>query len=118
MAANVAVGRYGEELVARRLSAQGWRILARNWRCAEGEIDLVCADGPTLVVVEVKTRRSISAGLPQEAVTAAKVVRLRRLTSAWLAAQEARWSAVRIDVVAVTLPRSGPAVVEHLRSVG
>ena len=118
MAAKDEVGRHGETLVARRLQADGWEVLARNWRCEHGELDIVAVEGECLVAVEVKTRRTATYGSPQEAVTAAKLSRLRRLTGAWLAGQDRHFGSVRIDVCAVTLPRSGAATVEHLRGVG
>lgn len=118
MAAKDEIGRHGERVVARLLAEQGWEVLARNWRCPIGELDIVAVDGDCLVAVEVKTRRSVQYGSPQEAVTAAKVARLRRLVGSWLASQERRFREIRIDVFAVTLPRAGAAVVEHLRSVG
>lgn len=114
-----ALGRWGEELAARQLEASGARVLARNWRCRLGELDLVVQepDG-TVVVVEVKTRSGTGFGLPAEAVGTAKARRLRTLARAWLA--EARPSGapdVRFDVVAV-LKRPGWAPqVEHLRGV-
>ncbi|MCR6711346.1 MAG: YraN family protein [Demequina sp.] len=118
MAAKDEIGRHGERVVARLLEEHGWEVLARNWRCPMGELDIVAVDGECLVAVEVKTRRSAQFGSPQEAVTAAKLGRLRRLVGAWLAAQDRRFREIRIDVCAVTLPRSGAAVVEHLRGVG
>lgn len=118
MAAKDEVGRHGENVVARLLEDGGWQILDRNWRCEHGELDIVAVDGADLVAVEVKTRRSTAFGSPQEAVTGQKLRRLRRLAAAWLAAHERSFAGVRIDVVAVTLPRSGAAVVEHLRGVG
>lgn len=118
MAAKDAVGAYGEELAARHVTALGWEVLARNWRCPVGEIDIVAAEGACAVIVEVKTRRSDAFGGAIEAVTAAKLARLRRLAAAWLASQERSFAAVRIDVIAVTLPRSGAARVEHLGGVG
>ncbi|WP_430867108.1 YraN family protein [Demequina aurantiaca] len=117
MAAKDEVGRYGEDLAARSLSEQGWEVLARNWRCAQGELDIVAVDGEYLVAVEVKTRRSAAFGSPQEAVTPRKLQRIRRLVSAWLASQDRSFPAVRVDVVAVTLPHAGAACVEHLRGV-
>src|SRR5690606_1012135 len=111
MAAKDEVGRYGEDVAARALREAGWELLARNWRCAEGEIDIVAIDGDCLVVVEVKTRRSHSFGLPQEAVTHAKLARLRRLTAAWLAGQARHFQNVRIDVLAVTVAGAGAAEV-------
>jgi putative endonuclease len=117
MAAKDEVGRYGEDVAARTLREAGWEVLARNWRCADGEIDIVAMDGDCLVVVEVKTRRSHAFGVPQEAVTHAKLARLRRLTAAWLAAQSRHYASVRIDVMAVTVAGAGAAEVEHLRGV-
>lgn len=118
MAAKDAVGRHGEEVVARALEEQGWEVLARNWRCSIGEIDIVARDGGDAVAVEVKTRRSDAFGSPLEAVTRVKLARLRRLAAAWLGAQERNFDGVRIDVVGVTLPRAGAAVLTHLRGVG
>ncbi len=117
MQAKDAVGRYGERVAAAHLERAGMVVLARNWRCELGEIDLVARDGDDLVVCEVKTRRGVSFGSPQEAVTAAKAARLRRLAARWLQGTGARPSAVRIDVVAVVAARRGPASVEHLRGV-
>lgn len=118
MAAKDEVGRHGEAVAARLLEDAGWRILDRNWRCEHGELDIVAVDGADLVAVEVKTRRSAAYGSPQEAVTGEKLRRLRRLVGAWLAAQSGSFAGVRIDVIAVTLPRAGAARVEHLRGVG
>jgi len=118
MRATDAVGEYGERLAARYLEAQGLTVLQRRWRCPRGEIDIVAVDGGCLVVCEVKTRRSVVAGLPCEAITPQKLARLRRLTALWLAGQEGSWADVRIDVVTVLLPRRGPAAVDHLRAVG
>ena len=101
-----AVGQYGERLAARYLRDLGYAVLAANWRCPQGEIDIVARDGPTLVVCEVKTRRGVSYGSPQAAVTPHKLARLRRLGH------------LRVDVVAVSRPPTGPALVEHLVGVG
>ncbi len=116
-----AVGRYGEDVAVRHLTQSGMEVLARNWRCDLGEIDVVARDGATVVVCEVKTRRGLDYGTPLEAVTARKMVRLRRLAARWVA----EWVAasgehppdVRIDVVSVLVRRRGGAMVEHLRGV-
>ena len=118
MAAKDEVGRYGEDVAARHLSEAGWEVLARNWRCEWGELDIVAVDADELVAVEVKTRRSTSFGSPQEAVTHAKLKRLRRLAAAWLDQQSRSFGGVRIDVIAVTVERAGAAHVEHLQAVG
>ena len=115
-----AVGAYGERLAARYLTESGMQILDRNWRCDQGEIDIVAMDGTCLVIIEVKTRRSLAFGSPVEAVTAAKAARLRRLARCWLTDHRSLVDTVadvRIDVVGVLRPRSGPAQVEHLVSV-
>ncbi|WP_084077511.1 YraN family protein [Demequina sp. NBRC 110057] len=117
MSATREVGRYGEDVAARWVEERGWAVLARNWRCEHGEVDLVARDGPDLVVIEVKTRRSQAYGPPQEAVTRAKVERLRRLAAAWLSRDGSRCRDVRVDVLAVSLPRAGAARVEHVRGV-
>jgi putative endonuclease len=116
-----ALGRYGEDLAARRLRAAGMAVLERNWRCSGGEIDIVARDDDALVVCEVKTRRAGGYEHPMAAVTPAKAARLRRLASRWLSE---RWLArygrlpaggVRLDVVGVLLPDRGAPVVQHVR---
>lgn len=117
MAAKDEVGRYGEDVAARTLTEQGWEVLARNWRCAQGELDIVAVDSGELVAVEVKTRRGAAYGSPQEAVTWRKLHRIRGLIAAWLASQDRRFPGVRVDVMAVTVGRAGAARIEHLRGV-
>ncbi|MGN6333619.1 MAG: YraN family protein [Motilibacteraceae bacterium] len=117
MRATDAVGRYGEDVAARHLAGAGLVVLERNWRCAAGEIDIVARDGGTLVVCEVKTRRSTAYGPPAGAVTPVKAARLLDLAARWVAARGVRPAAIRIDVVAVLRPQRGPARVEHLRGV-
>lgn len=117
MRATDAVGQYGERLAERHVRALGWVVLDRNWRCDLGEIDIVARDGDCLVVCEVKTRRSLAYGHPVEAVTRAKVARLRRLAARWVAESGLHPAAVRVDVLAVLRPRTGAAQVEHVRGV-
>ena len=115
-----AVGAYGERLAARYLVESGMQILDRNWRCDQGEIDIVAMDDGCLVIVEVKTRRSLAFGSPVEAVTAVKAARLRRLAACWLTDHRSEVETVadvRIDVVGVLRPRTGPARIEHLVAV-
>jgi putative endonuclease len=115
-----AVGRYGEQLAAEHLVSSGMAILDRNWRCADGELDLVARDGDDLVFVEVKTRSTTAFGDPAEAVSPAKASRVRRLALRWLAAHGRDTGAaprhVRFDVVTVVrLGHEGPQV-SHLRA--
>lgn len=111
------LGAYGEALAARHLTEQGMVLLDRNWRCELGEIDLVLRDGRILVVCEVKTRSSLVAGSPHEAVTAAKLARLQRLGERWARERGLRPAGLRIDLVAVLRPERGPAVVDHVRGL-
>ncbi len=112
-----ALGEYGERLAARHLAARGMVLLDRNWRCPEGELDLVLLDGAVVVAVEVKTRRSHDHGSPLEAVTPTKAERLARLAWRWVVEHEVRSDGVRVDLVGVLRPRHGDAVVEHVRGV-
>jgi putative endonuclease len=115
--ARQALGAYGETLAARHLVGAGMVLLDRNWRCDEGEIDLVLRDGDVLVVCEVKTRAGSSCGTPHEAVTDQKLERLTRLATRWQEHRGVRASEVRIDLVAVLRPRRGPSRVEHVRGL-
>jgi putative endonuclease len=111
------LGEYGERLATRYLQERGLSILDRNWRCREGEIDVVARDGDCLVFCEVKTRRSVRFGDPVEAITPVKAARLRRLAVAWLRCHDAHAARIRIDVVGIVRPASGPAVLRHLVGV-
>lgn len=112
-----ALGRYGEDVAARFLTAAGLVVLERNWRCSDGELDIVARDGDVLVACEVKTRRGAGFGSPLEAVTPRKAARLRRLVGRWLTEHPVRPAEVRIDVIGVLRPPRGPALVEHVRGV-
>ena len=111
-----AVGAYGERLAERHLCDQGMVVLARNWRCAEGEIDLILRDREDVVFCEVKTRRGDRFGTPAEAIGPAKVRRLRRLAARWLEQTTVRPPEIRFDVVAVLPQPRGATVVEHVRA--
>lgn len=114
--ARARLGAAGERLAAQLLERQGMTILARNWRCVYGEIDLVATEGPELVFVEVKTRRGARAGSPEEAITPTKQRRLIAAAQSYLVAREAEDHPYRIDVVAVDLTPGGQVVqVRHHR---
>jgi putative endonuclease len=97
----VPLGRRGEHAAEKFLRRSGYRIVARNYRAAGAEIDLVAFDGETLVFVEVKTRRTSSAGAPEDAVDARKQLRMRRAAEAFAAAYRAGNRTMRFDVVAI-----------------
>lgn len=117
MAAKDELGRRGEQLAAEHLEAlAGLTVLTRNWRCAEGELDIVAtvATGDTVVFCEVKTRSGVGYGTPFEAVTQGKRRKLRRLGLLWLSENRIRsYPAMRFDVVGVLLPPDGPPRIEH-----
>lgn len=116
-----ALGQRGEQLAMEYLRTQGMTVLDRNWRPrgqgVRGELDLVARDGDDLVIVEVKTRRSIAYGTAVEAVTTRKMRALRSLALAWLEFRSVHAPRLRFDVVAVTIPPVGQPVIEHLRAV-
>ena len=114
------IGALGEQLAADYLTSQGLTVLARNWRCRYGELDVIAVDAAAgaLVFVEVKTRTSDRFGGVEQAVTPQKVRRLRRLAGLWLAGQDRGWSKVRIDVVGVRIGRGPTPEITHLRAVG
>ncbi|MCP4243341.1 MAG: YraN family protein, partial [bacterium] len=98
---HLALGAEGEARAARHLTARGWRILARNARCDGVEIDLIASRAGVLAFVEVKTRRTRSAGMPEEAIDARKRARLVRGAAAWLRDHRTRARVVRFDVLVV-----------------
>jgi putative endonuclease len=118
MKAKDELGHRGEEFAASYLEKSGFRLVARNWRCSVGEIDIVAHDGPMLVIVEVKTRTTDAFGHPFEAITPAKLRRLHLLASAWLAEHPGvRQPVVRVDVLGILWPAYGEPSLEHLRGV-
>jgi putative endonuclease len=100
--AQLVLGAQGEEAAARWYERAGYEVLARNWRCADGELDLVVSTAGLVVFCEVKTRSTERFGLPSEAVTWRKQARLRRLAGRWLASWHGQRPArIRFDVAAV-----------------
>ena len=112
------LGREGEQVAVEYLERAGLRVLDRNWRCADGEIDIVAAERQVMVVCEVKTRSGTRFGTPLEAVTRAKQARLRRLAARWLVAHGVLFDEIRIDVVGLVRNRAGDYEIEHVRGVG
>ena len=111
------LGDKGERLAERFLCRQGFQILARQYRSAFGEIDLICRDGRWLVFVEVKTRQSDAAGQPFEAITHEKQRKLTRLALAYLKEHRLLEHSARFDVVSIVWTEGvkEPAI-EHYRN--
>ena len=96
-----ALGAKGEAMAASWYEANGYEVLARNWRCRDGEIDLIVRRQRTIVFCEVKTRTTAAFGSPAEAVTRTKQMRLRRLAARWLDESTVRPGRIRFDVAAI-----------------
>lgn len=100
-------GSIGEDAALARYEAMGYRLVARNWRCKIGELDLVLARGTTLVFCEVKARRGSAYGGGWEAVTPRKQAKVRSVAEAFLLTHRLRPDAIRFDVASVVVAR-GP----------
>jgi putative endonuclease len=101
-----SLGTAGEDVAAKWYTARGYEIVARNWRCREGELDLIVRSGRTYVFCEVKTRTSTLFGAPVEAVTRDKQMRIRRLAARWLEdGAPGPAKDIRFDVASVLGPR-------------
>lgn len=110
------LGAWGEDLALRYLQDQGLVLLARNWRCREGELDLVLTDRTRVVFCEVKTRSGTEFGLPAETVTEEKAGRVRRAGQRWLREFRIGWCAVRYDVVTILAEPGKPPRLQHLEA--
>lgn len=105
------LGDFGEDHAAWLLAGRGHTLLARGWRCASGEIDLVTLDGEEIVFVEVRTRRGEAHGTPEESIAGQKAARLLRLGELFLQAHPAHERRIwRVDLVAIVIDRAGRIV--------
>lgn len=108
------LGAWGESVAAHHLEAKGYQIVARNWRCSLGEIDLVAKKGSDYAFVEVKTRRGTALGTPEAGLTAAKSKKLLQLGAQYVADNDldVDW---QIDLVAIELDAGGKLLrCEHI----
>ena len=110
----LALGRWGEEEAERFLRRAGYKILARNYRTPVGELDIVARHGKLLVFIEVKTRRSLAFGTPQEAVGPTKQRQIVRAAQWYLNSGNGKGLQPRFDVIAVR-PGDNGALIEHLQ---
>jgi len=101
------LGDVGEEIAARELIRRGYTVRERNWRCPEGELDIIAEQGESLVFVEVRARRGDRFGTPEESITLAKRAHLIAAAQAYLQAQSLQDRDWRIDVVAVAMSDRG-----------
>ena len=119
MAAKDDLGRAGEQQAADYLTRRGYRILDRNWRCPQGEVDIVAAVDTHLAIIEVKTRRSAAFGHPFEAIDDRKRRRLWQLAYAWRAAHPdlARGRILRVEAIGIVGEVPASAAIEHLEDI-
>lgn len=114
---HLLLGSRGERAAARYLKRHGYRILARNFRCAVGEIDLICAPRGFIVFVEVKTRTSATDGDLLEACRTMQWRRIERAAEVFLSRLPERNQPCRFDLVTVVWPARGAPVLEHFEDV-
>lgn len=114
------IGRRGEDLACAELERQGLEVVARNWRCRHGEIDIVAAEpgGGVLVFCEVKCRSGLGFGHPLEAITHAKLRTLRQLAAEWLHENRIRARTIRVDAIGVLLEPGREPSLTHVKAVG
>ena len=108
------LGRRGEAMAEAFLRTHRYTIVARNYRCRAGEIDLVALDGATVVFVEVRSRRGTALGTPLESVDARKQARVGRVARHFVAAHGWGERDARFDVIGVRFDAEPPAL-EHVR---
>ncbi len=113
---NLLLGSRGERAATRYLKRRHHKIIARNYRCGAGEIDLISADGDTIVFVEVKTRLSCDAQDPQEAIRPAKWKRVERAARYYLMRHSAVDHPCRFDFVTVVWAPHGGPMIEHFEN--
>ncbi len=118
MDARRKLGNEGEDLAALFLKQQGYKILAQQHRTKFGEIDLVARDGREIVFVEVKTRKTLEFGHPEEAVHPIKLSHMAAAGECYLNEYKLESSPHRYDVVAITWPEGQDPEILHLKAVG
>jgi putative endonuclease len=101
------IGKMGEDLAETYLIKLGYMILERNFRCREGEIDIICLKNDTLICIEVKARTSSFRGQPYEAVSPFKVLKIKRALHVYLATHFIQHSSLQIDVLSLLLEPNG-----------
>ncbi|MDO9559277.1 MAG: YraN family protein [Syntrophales bacterium] len=106
----IMTGKLGESLAVVHLQKMGYQIVAQNYRCLYGEVDVVARDGDTLVFVEVKSRKSGTFGAPQEAVGLEKQKKLSRVSLHYLQQKRLETCKARFDVIAVRMSPDGTRI--------
>jgi putative endonuclease len=113
---NKTLGERGETIAAAYLKGQKFTIIERNFRCKAGEVDIIARDANSFVFVEVKTRRNLSFGPPQLALTPFKQRQISKAALTWLAKKKLFGANARFDVIAILLPNHEVPVIDHIRN--
>jgi len=113
---NASIGNRGEELAAACLERSGYKLIERNFRCKGGEVDIVAREGKTLVFVEVKSRKTLTYGVPQLAVTPFKQRQISKAALTWLARNRLHDTPARFDVIAILLSSDYQHQIDHIKN--
>ena len=110
-----ALGQQGEEIAARYLQKEGYRILSRNYRTRYGELDIICLKNEALIFVEVKTRRSESFGSAEEAITSKKIEHIKKVALLYLTNNQTKYKEIRFDVITILMVNNEPRL-NHIQA--
>ena len=109
------LGKKGEDIACMYLESQGLEVIERNWRCQSGEADIIAREEGVLAFIEVKTRRSQAAGLPEDAVDLRKRRKYEKIATDYLFSHDLASTRIRFDVMALLLSNDGKALLRHHR---
>ena len=112
---NQSKGKFGEEAASLYLQNKGYKIVARNYRSPQGEIDIICTFDNDLIFVEVKTRTSTRFGFPEEAVTRKKINTIRKASQYYISEHTTYYNEIRFDVISVLIESDCP-VINHIEA--
>jgi len=114
---NNELGKIGEDIATVYLQEMGYEILVRNWRFERVELDIVARKDSILVFCEVKTRRSVSHGIPSDAITPIKLQHIRTAALHWLTNNQSRHKGIRFDAISVIHCAGQPTTISHIKGI-
>jgi putative endonuclease len=114
---NNELGKIGEDIATVYLQDLGYEILVRNWRFERVELDIVARKDSILVFCEVKTRRSVSHGVPSDAITPIKLQHIRTAALHWLTNNQSRHKGIRFDAISVIHCAGQPTTISHIKGI-
>ena len=114
---NNELGKIGEDIATVYLQDMGYEILFRNWRFERVELDIVARKDSILVFCEVKTRRSVSHGVPSDAITPIKLQHIRTAALHWLTNNQSRHKGIRFDAISVIHCAGQPTTISHIKGI-